>query len=155
MSSDSTARRSWAPSGTSPTRSRPTPVSLMLREKWRPRRMPLDPRRHDPVMCLTQDGIGIPHSVQAARLCAAGATWIQLRMKDASDPMRLAEAKACVSVCRHRGVILVIDDRVDIALQSGADGVHLGSLDTGWNEERQKLGPPLLIRGTAHHSPDP
>ena len=58
--------------------SRPPPTS------WRPGAMPLDPSRYFPVMCLTQDGLGMSHAAQAARLCSAGALWIQLRMKGAA-----------------------------------------------------------------------
>jgi thiamine-phosphate pyrophosphorylase len=116
--------------------------------------MPLDPRRHFPVMCLTQDGIGIPHSVQAARLCAAGATWIQLRMKDAGEAAWLAEANACAETCHAHGAILVVNDSVDIADKSGADGVHLGKLDSDWHETRRIMGPSFIIGGTVNNSDD-
>jgi thiamine-phosphate pyrophosphorylase len=105
-------------------------------------------------MCLTQDGIGIPHSVQAARLCAAGARWIQLRMKDAAEAAWLSEAKACADACHGHGAILIVNDSVDIAKRSGADGVHLGSLDTDWHGARRTLGPSFVIGGTVNNSDD-
>ena len=116
--------------------------------------MPLDPRRRFPVMCLTQDGLGVSHSTQVSRLCAAGAKWIQLRMKEASDPVRRTEARACVDECRRHGSILIVNDRVDIALESGADGVHLGRLDAGWTEARRLLGPSFIIGGTVNNPGD-
>jgi thiamine-phosphate pyrophosphorylase len=105
-------------------------------------------------MCLTQDGIGIRHSVQAARLCAAGAKWIQLRMKNASEAEWLSEAKSCARTCREHGAILVVNDSVAVAMKSGADGVHLGSLDTDWAEARRALGPSFIIGGTVNNSGD-
>jgi thiamine-phosphate pyrophosphorylase len=116
--------------------------------------MPLDPSRHDPVMCLTQDGIGIPHRVQAARLCAAGARWIQLRMKGGTEAAWLSEARACADACHGHGAILIVNDSVVIAMKSGADGVHLGSLDANWHEARRTLGPAFVIGGTVNNSED-
>jgi len=110
--------------------------------------MPLDPGRHSPVMCLTQDGIGIPHAEQAARLCAAGALWIQLRMKGASRREWLAQSRAAADTCRLHGAVLIVNDSVEIALESGADGAHLGSLDTGWPKARRLLGPDRILGGT-------
>lgn len=110
--------------------------------------MPLDPSRRFPVMCLTQDGTGIPHAEQAARLCAAGARWIQLRMKGAARADWLAEAVAAVRACRTHGAVLIVNDSVEIALESGADGAHLGLLDMDWREARRLLGPDRILGGT-------
>jgi thiamine-phosphate pyrophosphorylase len=99
-------------------------------------------------MCLTQDGIGIAHAGQAARLCAAGARWIQLRMKGATRAAWLAEAAAAAAACRGHGAVLIVNDSVDIALESGADGVHLGGLDADWREARRRLGPNRILGGT-------
>ena len=116
--------------------------------------MPLDPRRCFPVMCLTQDGVGIPHAAQAARLCAAGARWIQLRMKGAARASWLAEAAACVDACRRHGAVLVVNDSVDIALASGADGAHLGGPDADWGDARRRLGPDRILGGTVNNGAD-
>ncbi len=116
--------------------------------------MPLDPKRLQPVMCLTQDGLAIPHSVQATRLCAAGAKWIQLRMKNATEASWLSEARACADACHRHGAILVVNDSVDVSMKSGADGVHLGNLDTDWSGARRALGASFIIGGTVNHSED-
>jgi thiamine-phosphate pyrophosphorylase len=116
--------------------------------------MPLDPRSQSPVMCLTQDGTGIAHAAQAARLCAAGARWVQLRMKGASRALWLGEASAAAEVCHAHGAILIVNDSVDIALESGADGVHLGNLDGAWADARNALGPDRLIGGTVNNPED-
>jgi thiamine-phosphate pyrophosphorylase len=104
-------------------------------------------------MCLTQDGTGIPHAEQAARLCAAGARWIQLRMKGAERAAWLAEAAAAARACRRHGAVLIVNDSVEVALESGADGVHLGSDDGEWREARRRLGARIL-GGTVNRSAD-
>jgi len=100
------------------------------------------------VMCLTQDGLGIAHAEQAARLCSAGARWIQLRMKGAARGAWLAEAAAAVKACRRHGAVLIVNDSVDIAIASGADGAHLGGLDADWRGARLRLGPDRILGGT-------
>jgi thiamine-phosphate pyrophosphorylase len=105
-------------------------------------------------MCLTMDGLALGHSAQARELCAAGARWIQLRMKGASSPAWLGEAKAAVGACRLHGAILIVNDNVDIARASGADGVHLGSLDGDWHAARRALGPSFIIGGTVNNADD-
>jgi thiamine-phosphate pyrophosphorylase len=112
--------------------------------------MPLDPRRRFPLMCLTQDGTGVAHSVQAERLCAAGARWIQLRMKDAPRALWLEDACGAAQACRRHGAILIVNDSVDIALASGADGAHIGGADGAWSEARSALGPDRILGGTVN-----
>ena len=55
-----------------------------------------------------------------------GATFVQLRDKDCSPAELLAEARALAALCHTRGVPFVVDDDVEVALASGADGVHVG-----------------------------
>lgn len=116
--------------------------------------MPLDPSQRFPVMCLTQDGTGIGHGAQAARLCAAGARWVQLRMKDADDETRLREARLAVQACHRHGAVLIVNDRVDIAVAAGADGVHLGSQDGAWTDARRRLGEAAILGGTVNNAAD-
>jgi len=116
--------------------------------------MPLDPGRRFPLMCLTQDGTGIPHAVQAERLCAAGARWIQLRMKGAPPADWLAEARAAADACRGHGAVLIVNDSVPVAIECGADGVHLGRLDGDWPLARRLLGPDRILGGTVNSAED-
>jgi thiamine-phosphate pyrophosphorylase len=116
--------------------------------------MPLDPERRFPVMCLTQDGLGVPHAEQAERLCAAGARWIQLRMKGAPRADWLAEACAATQVCRRHGAVLIVNDSVAVAIECGADGVHLGRQDGDWREARRLLGPDRILGGTVNSAED-
>ncbi len=116
--------------------------------------MPLEPRHVFPVMAITQDGLPCDHVAQATRLCAAGARWIQLRMKGAAPDLWLTTARAVVAVCRRSGAVCIVNDSVDIALATGADGVHLGKLDLDWREARRRLGPHLLLGGTVNNAAD-
>ena len=105
-------------------------------------------------MCLTQDGAGLSHSEQARRLCEAGARFIQLRMKGAGRELWLREATLAAGFCRAHGALLVVNDSVDVALESGANGVHLGARDGDWSEARGRLGPDLLVGGTVNSAGD-
>ncbi|HZZ20405.1 MAG TPA: thiamine phosphate synthase [Opitutaceae bacterium] len=105
-------------------------------------------------MCLTLDGTGVSHGDQAAVLCAAGARWVQLRMKDADMATWVYQAKAAARVCREHGAVFVVNDSVEVALESGADGVHLGRLDAQWPDARRALGADRLVGGTVNNAAD-
>ncbi|MEL6185140.1 MAG: thiamine phosphate synthase, partial [Myxococcota bacterium] len=62
-------------------------------------------------------------------LVEAGVTLVQLRDKQADTRTLLDLAKAYLSVLRPRGVPLIVNDRADVAVASGADGVHVGTSD--------------------------
>lgn len=105
-------------------------------------------------MCLTQDGLALTHVQQAERLCAAGARWIQLRMKDAAPDEWLATARAIADICRAAGTTFIVNDSVEIALAAKAHGVHLGKNDLSWPEARRRLGPERIIGGTVNNPAD-
>lgn len=76
---------------------------------------------------------------------AGGVTMVQLREKECStrDFIGLGrELKAMLSAC---GVPLIINDRVDVALACGADGVHIGQSDMPYDAARRILGPDRII----------
>jgi thiamine-phosphate diphosphorylase len=85
------------------------------------------------------------------RLLAGGARLIQLRDKEASAREMFEAAQACVKLTRAAGATLLINDRVDIALATDADGVHLGQDDLTVAEARALLGPQKII-GVSTHS---
>jgi thiamine-phosphate pyrophosphorylase len=114
--------------------------------------LPLEKRT--PIMCLTQDGLPWSHLEQSVRLCRGGARWIQLRMKSADAETWLATARSVVQVCREHGTLCLINDNVEVALASGAAGVHLGKLDLGWAEARRRLGPRRIVGGTVNNLED-
>ena len=78
-----------------------------------------------------------------------GVTLVQLREKALSKEEFVEEAKAVLALCRRRGVPLIINDRLDVALESGADGVHVGIEDAPVAEIRAQTGPDFLIGATA------
>lgn len=80
---------------------------------------------------------------------AAGADVVQVRRKGVNDRRLLCVAEAVVAACRDHGARCIVDDRVDVALAAGADGVHLGADDLGVGVVRGLAGPELLIGGTA------
>jgi len=66
---------------------------------------------------------------QARAACAGGAAVVQLRAKRATDREALRLARAIRALTRAAGLLFVMNDRFDLALASGADGVHLGQDD--------------------------
>lgn len=79
-----------------------------------------------------------------------GATMVQLREKDLPDDLFLAEALAIKSVVKRYNAPLIVNDRVEIALACGADGVHLGQDDADPRAARLRLGPRKIIGVSAH-----
>ena len=82
-----------------------------------------------------------------------GANLIQLRDKEAGGRELLEQAIACLKLTRKAGATLIINDRVDVALTAGADGVHLGQDDLSVDEAREILGEDKII-GVSTHSID-
>jgi thiamine-phosphate pyrophosphorylase len=66
---------------------------------------------------------------QLAGALAGGATVVQLRLKHTADGAALAFARESVARARAAGALLFVNDRFDLALLAGADGVHLGQDD--------------------------
>jgi thiamine-phosphate pyrophosphorylase len=91
------------------------------------------------------------HEEIVRMMLAGGARLIQLRDKEASAREVLDQARACASVAREAGARLIINDRVDIALASGAGGVHLGQDDMTVEEAREILDDGKII-GVSTHS---
>ncbi|MCH8121191.1 MAG: thiamine phosphate synthase [Planctomycetes bacterium] len=85
--------------------------------------------------------------------CAAGgADCIQLRAKAVEDDKLFAIAVEFVRICKDAGVLSIINDRVDVAVAAGADGVHLGQNDLPIEQARKLQLAPLII-GKSTHSP--
>jgi thiamine-phosphate pyrophosphorylase len=93
---------------------------------------------------------GLSHAEQVRRLIDGGATLIQLREKDRPPKQFYPDALEALAVARYRGVRLIVNDRVDIALAVGADGVHLGQDDLPPAEARKLLGDDKIIGFSTH-----
>ncbi len=78
-----------------------------------------------------------------------GADVIQFREKHGAIRHVLHEARLTVQRCRRNGIPAIINDRVDIALAAGADGVHLGQDDMCVEDARRILGDDAIVGATA------
>jgi len=85
---------------------------------------------------------------------APGCVAIQLREKDLGGGDLLALARRLAAVCRARGQLLLVNDRVDVALAAGADGVHLPSAGIPPAGARALLGPAALVGVSCHSAAD-
>jgi thiamine-phosphate pyrophosphorylase len=94
---------------------------------------------------------GLSHADQVERLAEGGATFIQLREKNASPRDFYMAALEAVQVARRLGVQVIINDRVDIAIAVGADGVHLGQDDLPPEKARALLGENRIIGSSTHN----
>lgn len=81
-----------------------------------------------------------------------GVDIVQLRMKDASDDAVLAAAADMREVCATAGVLFLVNDRPDLAMAAGADGVHVGQDDMPIAAAREVVGEDRLV-GISTHAP--
>lgn len=88
------------------------------------------------------------HQIEAA--VRGGAAIVQLREKRLEEDAFLAEARRFAALCRELGAVSIINDRPDIALAAGADGVHVGQDDLAAGRARALLGPGKLLGVSAH-----
>src|SRR6266850_7165153 len=83
---------------------------------------------------------------ELARLVAdGGATLVQLRDKQSDTRAMVEEARAIKSALAPFHVPLIVNDRVDVALAAGADGVHVGQDDMAVVDARRLLGPGAIL----------
>lgn len=94
---------------------------------------------------------GLSHTEQVKRLIDGGATLIQLRDKHAAPKALVRDAEATMIVAEQNDVRIIINDRVDVAMTVGADGVHLGQSDMPVDAARALLGPRRLIGFSTHN----
>lgn len=86
---------------------------------------------------------------QVEEALKGGITLLQLREKNCKNQEFLEEAVQMVRLCHRYGVPLIINDNVWVAVQSGADGVHIGQGDEEAGEVRRLLGPDRILGVTA------
>lgn len=95
--------------------------------------------------------LGTRTLAEAAELALrGGVTCLQLREKTLDGAAFLQEAVELAALCRRYGVPLIINDNVDIALRSGADGVHIGQRDADAAATRRRIGPDKILGVSAH-----
>ena len=93
---------------------------------------------------------GLSHAEQVHLLTLGGATLIQLREKHLPALQFYEHAIAAVAAARKTGAQLIINDRVDVALATGAQGVHLGQDDLPPEAARKLLGNEAVIGYSTH-----
>ncbi len=86
----------------------------------------------------------------AAAAIDGGADCVQLREKHLPDTELLDRAKRLANLCHERRVLCIINDRADVAVAAGADGVHLGQDDLPVAAARRLVGPDRLIGLSTH-----
>ncbi|MEN6443934.1 MAG: thiamine phosphate synthase [Methanoregula sp.] len=91
---------------------------------------------------------GLTHEEITERAIAGGADAIQLRDKHCRYGELARTADRICHLCKKTGTIFIVNDRLDVALACGADGVHLGQDDMGVDVARQ-LAPPAFIIGVS------
>ena len=93
---------------------------------------------------------GLSHAEQVAIFAERGATVVQIREKRATAFEFYEQARAALAIAAERGVHLIINDRVDITLATGATGVHLGQDDLPPEAARRLLGEDAVIGYSTH-----
>ena len=87
-------------------------------------------------------------------LFAAGVPMLQLRDKHLPDDVLIDRCRLALALARRHAPtappLVIVNDRVDVALAAAADGVHLGASDLPVADARRRLGPAALIGRTAH-----
>jgi thiamine-phosphate pyrophosphorylase len=98
-----------------------------------------------------------PVEVLARQLCQGGSDIIQLRAKKEPKEIVFGFAQKMVRICREHGVISIINDHLDIAMETGADGCHLGQedfFDAGHRTKSALLqSPSEILLGLSSHAP--
>jgi thiamine-phosphate pyrophosphorylase len=105
-----------------------------------------------PFLCVITDEAFCPVTL-AEKALKGGAAMIQLRHKTASGSQLFSWAVEISNLCRQYHALCIINDRVDIALASKADGVHLGQQDMPARAARKLMGKMRII-GVSASSPE-
>jgi len=85
------------------------------------------------------------------RVGRIGVDLVQLRENTACDRDFLRDAKAIKRICKEKGIIFIINNRLDIAQLAGADGLHLGQTDLPLKEVRKIFGKNRIVGVSCHN----
>ena len=80
----------------------------------------------------------------------AGVALLQYRHKTADPELRLQQASALQALCRRYQTAFVINDHVELAVQLGADGVHVGGTDVSVAQARELLGNHKIVGASCY-----
>lgn len=90
---------------------------------------------------------------QIEQALQGGVTCVQLREKNMDEQTFIKEAMEIRELCHAYHVPLIINDRVEVALKAGADGIHVGQDDLSVEQVRKLVGNDMII-GVSAHNPD-
>ncbi len=102
----------------------------------------------NPLLYLVTDpdlSLGRSEGEIVRRAVAAGVTMVQYRDKNTSTRRMIEKTRQLSEICRSAGVALIVNDRLDVAMAGGADGVHLGQDDMDPGECREIAGDGIII----------
>jgi thiamine-phosphate pyrophosphorylase len=103
---------------------------------------------------LTDGSSGTHLLALAEAVLRGGAALLQYRAKATPRALRREEATALLALCRRHGVPLVINDDFELAVATGADGVHLGRDDPPPAQAREALGETAIIGVSCYADPE-
>lgn len=98
-----------------------------------------------PLCFITDPGAPLPVIEQALAAAKGGAGWIQLRHKTLPDAEFAELGKTLLASLRPLGVKLLVNDRVEIAREIGADGLHIGQHDMSPAAARDRIGRAAIL----------
>ena len=87
---------------------------------------------------------------RTAAALAGGVALLQYRHKTAAPAQRREQAAALLALCRRHGVPFIVNDHVELCLELGADGVHVGGLDSSVAQARAALGPDRIVGASCY-----
>ena len=105
-------------------------------------------------MFITHPSVRYSIAEEVQMALEGGCKWIQLRMKDASDEEFRQTALEIIPLCKENEAFLVFDDRVELAMEMGVHGVHLGKNDMDPLQAREIMGAEAIIGVTANTADD-
>ena len=88
----------------------------------------------------------------AAALDGGDVACVQLRLKDVDDDAVRRAADALAPVVHERDVAFIMNDRPDLAVATGCDGVHVGQQDAAYEDARRTVGDDAIVGVTGHAS---
>ncbi len=106
------------------------------------------------LICITTDDSIFSHSEQVFAYIKCGARFVQIRSKHLKNEELQLQVSLSLEHARESGVILIINDFLDIAHEYAVSGVHLGSRDCSVEQARESLGSEAIIGSTVHNLED-
>lgn len=110
------------------------------------------PARLEGLYAVTPDTVDSVSLLSQVAAVAPHIDILQYRNKSEDAALRLEQARALADLCRRHGVLFIVNDDVELAAQTGADGVHLGRDDAALSAARRRLGAAAVIGASCYDS---